>query len=198
MNRVVQMLLQAEEPQRSQTYFHCKSRPCERTWVFVVAGCGLSDRAGRTTGVEITSLFAWAAAVICFNELYKSWAAVGWGWIKEWWQQKERWSERGWKILEQQNQLTKVKWLLTCSSSQNSVIILQQKHFVFGHTLWVPLFCGPLDSLNPSMQNKQHFNSIGSHWTGNKPQCLFTIKLTTMSVWVGQFRSDHCVYCRLV
>lgn len=48
---------------------------CERTCVFVVAGCGLSDRVGRAAGVEITLVFAWAAAVICFDELYKSRAA---------------------------------------------------------------------------------------------------------------------------
>lgn len=47
-------------------------RACERPCVFVVAGCGLSDRVGRTTGVEITLLFAWATAVICFDDLYKS------------------------------------------------------------------------------------------------------------------------------
>lgn len=47
-------------------------RACERACVFVVAGCGLSDRVGRTRGVEITLLFAWATAVICFVELYKS------------------------------------------------------------------------------------------------------------------------------
>lgn len=46
-------------------------RARERACVFVVAGCGLSDRVGRTTGVEITLLFAWATAVICFDELYK-------------------------------------------------------------------------------------------------------------------------------
>lgn len=47
-------------------------RACESACVFVVAGCGLSDKIGRTRGVEITLLFAWATAVICFVELYKS------------------------------------------------------------------------------------------------------------------------------
>lgn len=47
-------------------------RARERACVFVVTGCGVSDRVGRTTGVEITPLFAWATAVICFVELCKS------------------------------------------------------------------------------------------------------------------------------
>lgn len=64
--------------EKPEPYFHCgpgvrvSVRVC--LWLLaVVCQTGL----GWTTGVEITLLFAWATAVICFDELYKSRTARG-------------------------------------------------------------------------------------------------------------------------
>lgn len=66
--------------------------------------------------------------------------------------------------------------LITSSSSQTPAFSFSRNSPIFRPPLGVPLYCSPLDSMNPSMPNKQNFNLISSLEMRNKPQCLFSFE----------------------
>lgn len=136
---------------KSETYFHCGPLCAwECACVFVVTGCGLSDRLGRITGVEITLLFAWATAVICFNELNKSQTVrttrrKG---IKRVIIKKVLWIEK--PIDTRQTDLWIYwAWLWTFSPDKIFSFCLSRRSFIFRHPLEVLRYWSLLDSVNP-------------------------------------------------